>query len=294
MATNAVLARPWRRYLRISLRGLIVLVLVLGSTVGGIVNRAKVQHDAVAAIERAGGSVKYEWEWKDEGPNSGGKPKWPKWVLDHIGPNYIAHIAEADVARGGSDEQMIAAGKLKNLETLVVHKSSITAAGLAPLTGLADLRRLFIFNSQVSDNGMEPLSRLARLEYLSLQGTNIGDAGLAHLKSLTNLKTLDLGRTAITDDGLAHLEGLSNLAQLSLYKTKVTDVGLTHLKGLTHLSFLGLEGSAISDAGLAHLETLTELGWLELRGTSVGDAGLAHLRWALQTPLSAPRPHQRH
>ena len=82
------LARPWQRHLRISLRRLIVLVPVLGSALGWIVSRAKIQHDAVAAIERTGGSVKYQWEWKDEGPISSGKPKWPKWVLDHIGPNY--------------------------------------------------------------------------------------------------------------------------------------------------------------------------------------------------------------
>ena len=64
MATDPV-ASPWRRYLRISLRGLIVLVLVFGSALGWIVKRTKVQRAAVAAIERAGGSVNYEWEWKD-------------------------------------------------------------------------------------------------------------------------------------------------------------------------------------------------------------------------------------
>ena len=62
---------------------------------------------------------------------------------------------------GWSVEQVLPVGKLKSLETLVLRKSSIADAGLAPLAGLADLRRLSIFNSQVSDNGMEPL-RTAR------------------------------------------------------------------------------------------------------------------------------------
>jgi hypothetical protein len=161
MARNA-LARPWQRELRISLRGLIVVVLALGSSLGWIINRATVQRHAVAAIERTGGSVKYEWEWKDSWPISSGKARWAKWLVDHMGPNYFAQIAEANVARGGSDEQMLAAGKLRSLQTLVVHRSSITAAGLAPLTGLTDLRNLCIFNSQVSENGTEPLSGLAR------------------------------------------------------------------------------------------------------------------------------------
>jgi hypothetical protein len=173
MATIA-LARPWQQYLRISLRGLILLVLVLGSALGWIVNRAKVQRDAVAAIERTGGSVKYQWEWKDEGPNSSGKPKWPIWMLDHIGPN-LAHIAGVNVAPGGSDEQMLAVGKLKNLETLVVHKSSITAAGLAPLTGLADLR------SKAN----------SKLSTLVLTGTNVTDGGVLRLQqALPKLKVV--------------------------------------------------------------------------------------------------------
>ena len=172
MATNTV-ASPWWRYLRISLRGLIVLVLVLGGGLGWFVNRAKVQLDAVTAIERAGGSVKYEWEWKDGQFNPSGKPWWPKWLMDHIGPNYLAHIAEVDLTQGGSDEQMLAVGKLKSLETLVIRKSSITATGLAPLAELADLRNLSISNCQVSDNGMEPLRKVHQLEEPAPPGNQI-------------------------------------------------------------------------------------------------------------------------
>ena len=43
-----------RRWLRISVRGVIVLVLVIGVGMGWIVRRARIQRDAVAAIENAG------------------------------------------------------------------------------------------------------------------------------------------------------------------------------------------------------------------------------------------------
>ncbi len=134
MATIA-LARPWQRYLRFSLRGLVVLVLVLGGALGWIVSRVEVQRRAVAVIEKSGGSVKYRWEWKDDGPNSSGQPQWPKWVLDHIGPNYLAHIAAAELAPGGSDKQLLAVGKLKSLEAVILHKASITATGSGPFDG---------------------------------------------------------------------------------------------------------------------------------------------------------------
>jgi hypothetical protein len=45
----------WRRYLRFSVRGLIVFVVVVGAGLGWIVHQAHVQRDAVAAIQGAGG-----------------------------------------------------------------------------------------------------------------------------------------------------------------------------------------------------------------------------------------------
>ena len=134
MATNA-LASPWQRYLGIRLRGLIVLVLVLGSALGWIVNRAKFQRDAVAAIEKAGGSAKYEWELKDGWPNRSGKPRWPKWLVDRIGPDYFGHVSQAMLGQGASEEQMIPAGRLCEAVRLV-HFPTGTLTCSEPLMSL--------------------------------------------------------------------------------------------------------------------------------------------------------------
>jgi hypothetical protein len=257
---TAAVARPWRKYMRISVRGLVVAVLVLGGGFGWVVNRARVQREAVAAIERAGGSVKYEWDFADGHVISGGEPAWPKWLLKNLGPNYFAHIAVAELPRGATDEHLRPVAALKSLELLILRNSRITGSGLAPVAGLAELRNLQIYNSQIDAGGMQHLTRLSRLEQLLLWGTRFGDEELIHVKSLPSLKVLALGQTSVTDAGLAHLEGLSNLAHLSLRRTKITDAGLEHLKGLAHLSFLGLERTGISGAGLRHLHSLTELG----------------------------------
>jgi hypothetical protein len=58
-------SRPWRRFLRFSVRGLIVLVMVIGCWLGWIVQGAHVQRDAVAAIRRAGGEVEYDCYWSN-------------------------------------------------------------------------------------------------------------------------------------------------------------------------------------------------------------------------------------
>ncbi len=56
------ITRPWRRFLRFSVRGMIALVLLIGGWLGWIVRDASVQREAVAAIKRAGGLPVYQWE----------------------------------------------------------------------------------------------------------------------------------------------------------------------------------------------------------------------------------------
>ena len=72
--------RPWRRFARFSVRGLVSLILLIGAVLGWLVRSAHIQRDAVAAIRRAGGSVMYDWQWKNGEPNANGKLRWPKWL----------------------------------------------------------------------------------------------------------------------------------------------------------------------------------------------------------------------
>jgi hypothetical protein len=50
----------WRRYLRFSVRGLIVFVIVVGAALGWVVHQAHLQRDAVEAIRMAASAVKYD------------------------------------------------------------------------------------------------------------------------------------------------------------------------------------------------------------------------------------------
>ena len=61
-----LVSRTWRSYLRLSLRGVIALVLVVGVWLGSLGGGARVQHEAVAAITRVGGRVAYDSERKDQ------------------------------------------------------------------------------------------------------------------------------------------------------------------------------------------------------------------------------------
>jgi len=199
-------SRPWRRYLRFSLRGLIVVVFVIGVWLGWIVRQARVQRDAVAAITAAGGSVNYDWEWSNGKSSPGAKPWAPTWLTDLIGVDFFGHVTGVFFySSAPTDEAIVRVGRLTRLELL----------GLGPFA---------------SDKGLGHWKGLTNLSFLDLSSTQVTDAGLAHLKGLTNLSFLILDSTQVTDAGLAHLKGLTNLSVLSLHGTRVTDAGLKELK----------------------------------------------------------------
>lgn len=247
MPTGPV-ARPWQRFLRFSVRGLFVLVLVIGSWLGWIVQSARTQREAVAAIKGAGGSVDYDRDWNDRKSIPGGL----LWLVDFIGVDYFGHVTEVSFLSTATDTTIVQGAGVSHLGTL--NGSSVADAGLAYLKGLTKLSDLNLFGTQVTDAGLAHLKGLTELSELNLLGTWVTDIGLAHLKRLTNLSSLNLTNTQVTDAGLAHLKGLTKLSSLNLNVTFVTDAGLVHLKGLTNLSKLELYGTLVTDAGAKELQ----------------------------------------
>ena len=144
--------RPWRRYVRFSLRGLIVAVLVFGTWLGWIVRSAHVQRDAVVAIRCCGGYVAYDWEWTDGQPNPKGQPWAPKWLVDRLGADYFGSVVfVTDVISEWSDAELVPIGRLRRLEKLALNSRRLTGAGLAHLKGLTNLRSLNLRESQLGD-----------------------------------------------------------------------------------------------------------------------------------------------
>jgi hypothetical protein len=192
-----VLARLWRPFgqlfVAVSLRRLMMFVLVLGAILGWYVRGVRIQRGAVAAIEATGGSVYYDSQNRNEGPNFYYKPfglKWlfhprdlsPKWLVDRIGFDYTGAVVSARLGPKADDDTMV------------------------------------------------QVEHLDRLENFSLIGTNVTDAGLAHLRGHLLLREVDLGQTKITDAGLTHLKGLKNLRVITLWNTRVTDEGVLTLE----------------------------------------------------------------
>ncbi len=223
------LMKTWRHRLRINVRALMVLVLILGCWLGWMVHRARVQREAVEAIERVGGSVTYDWIHKYGEYIPGGQPWGPRWLVSRLGVDYFGNITVVS-ASGASDAELLHIGELSLLEDLDLHQSSITDAGLAHLSTLTGLQRLLLDHTKVSGAGLVHIKNLNRLLVLNLDSTETDDLGLTNLKGLGRLQRLFLTDTRVSDVGLTNLKALSNLQELLLNRTMVTGAGIGDLQ----------------------------------------------------------------
>ena len=128
-----------------SVRGLIVLVLLIGGCLGWIARSASIQREAVAAIRRASGSVVYAYPRDGVSmcglapqPRHPG-PRIPRWLEKAVGTDYFLHPFEVDFQGTGSDNVLFHVAQLESLERLWIEDTNVTDAGLAHLKGLTGL-----------------------------------------------------------------------------------------------------------------------------------------------------------
>ena len=276
-------ARPRLRWYQYRLRTLLLFVLLVNigmSAVATRMQKARRQRDAVAAIEKSGGSVWYDHEVDESGsPLLPGHrpPPWPSWLRTLFGDDFFRTVVTAYVESDAEFESLKQLDQLQHLSC----GDSVTNAGLARLKELRHLRNLDLIGDDSVAAGLEHITALTQLEELNLSNTDVGDAELERLKGMAQLRYLGLVGTRITDAGLRHLEGLTRLEDLTLNKTQIGDAGVQHLKGLKQLKRLGLGNTRVTDASLEHLIGLKNLVHLELQFTSVTADGVRKIDRAL-------------
>ena len=252
-----------RRRFQFSLRTLLIFTAIVAipcAWLGRKVEQKRKEREAVAAITKLGGFVRYDFEFDKSGralPNA--EPPGANWLRNLLGENFFTEI------------QGVVLGKRANIPTP-------GDAGLVSLSEFSHIQMLMLTDADVTDIGLENLQGLRQLKWLYLSGTKVTSAGMVHLNGLTQLLRLDLSKTKISDAGLAHLTGLTSLSKLALRDTNVSDSGLVHLEGLAQLNELDLSGTNVGDAGLVHLKRLTSLRTLHLELNNVTHAGFDDLQ----------------
>ena len=189
MPEHKPFSRPWRRFLRFSVRGTIGIVLIIGVWLGWFVRSARIQRNAVASVKRAGRTILYERNMNmDEGMWL--RDRWPippKWLVDSLGIDYFSNVDGVVLRNTGTDKDLMAIACLRHLRFLNLGNSPITDGGLKKLSGLTNLTQLRLHGTRISDVGLSHLEGLTRFWELFLVDTRVTDAGLGHLRCLSSL-----------------------------------------------------------------------------------------------------------
>jgi hypothetical protein len=293
----------WRRWLRISVRGLMILVLIVATGLGWVIHRARVQRDAVAVIKRVGGHVGYSWQrakgaWISPPP----EPRGPDWLRRTLGPDFLDTATYVFLQGEQCDDESLRAAcrlpwleelsivhtgvtdasaedirHLTNLRSLDLRLNRITPRPLRHIAGMSELRELKLAMRlspvPLRDEDMAFLKRLTKLGSLMLPSAELTDGWLVYIEGLKNLKSLQLYDMAITTDGLHRFKALSNLTTLSLHGTRLTSV--EPLRPLTKITYLCLAYTPVDDSVLAALRTWPKLRDLDMRKTNITNAGVA-------------------
>jgi hypothetical protein len=209
-----------RRFLRFSLRGLLVVVAICSVWLGIAFHRAREQARAVKAIEAAGGYVLYDYENASRSHFVWGKSNFPSWLLDALGIDFfhdvgVVVIENAPATDGVkyipvNDDLLARLDAVPETRSLYLYKYDGTNRGLAHIGSLRQLRELTINSSDndpvdIGDAGLAELSGLRELEQLHIFNAQISDHGLQHIKDFTHLQELILDDTQVTREGAEDL-----------------------------------------------------------------------------------------
>jgi hypothetical protein len=278
---------------------MMILVLLIGGSLGWWCLKAREQRQIVSAIRKAGGEVGYDWQLassanlkdivKSAGvhPNAfGGRVVWPSRLVELLGIDAFGRVNKVWFANGQSEisEPLLAQiGKLRSLEVLCVYRRStildtavLDTAGLVHLKDLPALRDLRLeVKTRGQSTDLSWLRGKTQLEMLNLGTIPVRDDDLIYLRPLTNLRTLVFRSPHITDAGLVHLSGLIRLQCLIFSDASIRGEGLVHLGRMESLETLAMLRSRI--------ETLDDLPALPIENlvlpfTLIDDRGLARIR----------------
>jgi len=260
----------YRKYLRVSLRTLMVLVVIFGVLLAWRVNKARQQRRAIAAVQEYGGWVHFDYELVNGKVTPGQGPWAPLWLRRMLGDEYFREVAYVSLAYDRQGGKRVEIANFKPCDELL--EQLVTQTGL---------KQLLMQRTQATDEGLKYVGEMTALEELYIwDATSITDPGVAHLAGLKNLKKIHVDSSKMTDEGLVLLSSLPRIEELSLQSSHFSDQGFLRLKGQDNLTELwtGHGNFQVTDAGLARFREFKKLELIDLQNSKVTARGLEHLK----------------
>lgn len=269
-------SRSLRVLPRFSLRTILLLSAVVCLSLGYEYSNAKRQERAVAAIEKAGGRVEYDWSTSTVRSVMKPQPRGPAWLRTLLGPHYFNSVVGVDISH-----------------TLVHGSPSDFESFKAALRQLPTLKRLHVFALELSDDNFTVIGQLQSLEALSLARIELTEGGAQQIAHIKNLRKLSLGDAVVPAAALVQIKDLPLLQALTVYcrhedrapngapiwnleKYALRDDALTSLPTLTALRDLSLTFTQITDDGIAIIGRMINLRNVDISSPKITNASMEH------------------
>jgi hypothetical protein len=201
-------------------------------SLGWMVQQARTEREAVAAIRSVGGDVGFNYQ--EVAPrtwSSAGRPSGPTWLRNAIGPEYFDTPVRIMLYRTPRVQSWIDGfNRLPNVGTLLLSGRHVTDDTLSKLHASKALVELHLSGAAITNDGLKSITKFPRLRWLVLNDTSVSDEGIAIVSSLNMLEELNLRNTKVSDDAVQSLTGLPRLKKIDLRGTQVTDDGATKIR----------------------------------------------------------------
>ena len=162
-----------RKWFQISMRTCLVAFTAFSLWLGLQANVGRQQRIAVAALEQAGVTVFYDFQFDTNGrvvPDA--RPRYPEMLVRAIGIDFFAKVKSLSCQKGNLDDVVTHCAKLRDVTGCFLGGSNLSDEGLRCVTKMPNLEQLGLEYTQVSDQGLNALLKLPNLKVVLLMGTN--------------------------------------------------------------------------------------------------------------------------
>jgi hypothetical protein len=183
--------------------------------------------------------------------------EYPKHIRDCL--RLLPYATRLEVSRDDGFEWLF--------ETPVVDEQfsaepPVESINLSPFEQIEELR---LPKFTADDRTLALVARLPRLRSLCAAGNYVTDRGIESLATCRTLEELSLETTNITDPGVAELPKLIRLRNLKLSSTELTDAAIDSLVKIKSLEGLDITHcSRLTDQGVRRLGELSKLRFLAI------------------------------
>jgi hypothetical protein len=246
-------AKP--RWLRFSLRTLLLITLVAGVAFGLISREARNRQAALRMVREYGGRIDFD--------SSNGRLAWHEKLRNQLfGAETFQPVQNVNMLTNG---------------TITPNPKVLPTDFLARLSALSEIGDLGLENTVIDPEDWHNIANFPGLKYVLLGRSNITDDDVSFLSGLPNLDTVSMSDARkITDKALPAFSRMNKLTNLKLDDTKLTDDGLQELF-LPQLEILELQGVKLTSRSAAALKRMSGLRVLLLDWTNIDDAALEPL-----------------